>query len=978
MKSAFWLILLLVLSARTYSTDTTFTNRFYTQFDGLSTYNVPDITQDKYGFLWIATQEGVNFFDGTTFKVFGRDYVGGFNGSDVRRIIYDHARNMVWVGFSTGGITAIDCQTHNKVNVAGMTALSELKNLWLTTNGELIIVTKKECFVYNLEKKVIISLLRHPTNLPEKYDFVAAWDDPQNYYFLEKQSGVICLSKDKKETMRRMAIPNIASTGEAFVRKVIRAGDNLYLATNRQIGFIDGSQQYRTIVSGINNLTTFGIDKLNNIWYSAESSLKKCTPAHPKGINVRMVDKNGLRERKQLNLSLFFDSQNNLWMGGSEGLLFSNLSPPVFLPYGYDPVSQTSLVHIYDILLVDSLAYVNDIDGLKLFDLPRKRLHVVDASGYPYYLLKLGNDMIFNNENGFAAIKGTRLDKEYIYKTYPELLAIKHRMLGYHLRMNDSLIVLGGEDFKGIILWDIKHHKVLEIPPDSSKGWENAAVNAICKAGEKELFICQDYLITQFHLDKGVTNKFKLVDPATGDSIQLYFDMVRIKRGFAIATYGFGVIITDSLFNIIKIINTSKGLSNNSVYRILKDQFGYLWATSNNGLTRINLDNYSCRRYFVQDGLQSNSFEEMSMAYMGRNLVAGGLEGFTVITPGNIVKSKPLTNIYFRSFELKFENSDSIFTNFELRRIQLPNNIAQIKIYLSAIGFSESEKTTYKYRITEKHKQWIDSSDQNFVSLMALYPGTYHFQVQAFNADGASSEIIEIELVFLPKWYQTMLFKAAMVVLIAGFLYAMYRYRLNRIRKQEQIRKEISNDLHDDIGSTLNSIKVFCNLALITPNNTEYLRQVNQQTQSAITSVRDIMWVLNDKLDTVNDLITRFEAFAEPLAHANRIDLEKYIHEDLVHHVLTKEEKRNLYLILKESFNNCIKYAEPRYFSYALSKNESSRITLTVKDDGKGFNTASQFQGNGLSSMKYRAEQIKYNFSIESSTKGTVIKFEKR
>jgi ligand-binding sensor domain-containing protein len=984
MRSAFYIIFLTVLHTRTYAGDTIYTNRFYTQSEGLSSYNVSDITQDKYGLMWIGTQEGLNSFDGNTFKVFNPYQPNTLGGSDIRRVVYDGFHNLIWVAFSIGGISAIDCRTHRIVltltekNIPAIESSSIITNIWVTASNELLIVTLKSCLLFNYDTKSTTILFNRPFNLSGNYTITAACDDARYYYLLTSQVGVICLPKKKKEIVRYIPLPGIATDIDHFLYKVIRSNNRLYMATGRQIGYIDSLLQYHTVCKSVNQITVFNVDMEGYIWYTTDAGLKKCAFKDDSiTINIRMVDKAGITDRQQLNLSLFFDNQNNLWMGGSEGLLFSDLSPPVFSRYGYDPVSHKNLAHLYDILPVDSQVYVNDLNGLKLYDCSRKHLTVIDSSGFPYYIFKLpDNNIIFNNDKGFAFIRGKHLDSNNIYKVFPELLTIKHRLLGYHIQMNDSLIILAGEDFKGIIIWNILQHRIREIPPDIHKGWEDNAINALYKASDREIFICQDQGITLFHLDKGIIKTLHLTDHTSGETFRLFFDMQKIKQGYVIAAYSYGIVITDSLFNTIKVINTLNGLSNNGVYRILKDRFDYLWITTNKGLTRINSDNYTCRQYFVEDGLHSNSFEEMSAAYMGSNLIAGGLEGFTIINPANQVKSKLLTNIYFRIYEIKYGDKDSTITDFELPELVLPNNVLQLKVYLSAINFADVQKTTFKYKVAQLHKKWISINEQDFITFLGLEPGTYRLQVQAFNADGIGSEIKEITLIFLPKWYQTWWFKSIIALLIAGFIYGMYRFRINQVYKREQIRVEISNDLHDDIGSTLNSIKVFCNLALANPGNPEYLVQVKEGTQSAITGVRDIMWVLNDKLDSVYDLITRFETFALPLAQANNILLEKHIDENMVYHVLTKEEKRNLYLILKESFNNCIKYAECKCFSYSLITHKTFKKALVIKDNGKGFDMIKHTNGNGLKSMEYRARQIKYNFTVHSSDKGTILKFE--
>ena len=129
--------------------------------------------------------------------------------------------------------------------------------------------------------------------------------------------------------------------------------------------------------------------------------------------------------------------------------------------------------------------------------------------------------------------------------------------------------------------------------------------------------------------------------------------------------------------------------------------------------------------------------------------------------------------------------------------------------------------------------------------------------MQAFNEDGLASEIKEIQLVFLPKWYQTTWFKILLIVLVAGIVYALYKIRINQLKKEKEIRTHLASDLHDDLGSTLNSVKVYANMAMLEKENNKYLEKIKESTQEAISGVRDIIWILDDKKDSMDHLVTR-------------------------------------------------------------------------------------------------------------------------
>jgi signal transduction histidine kinase len=161
------------------------------------------------------------------------------------------------------------------------------------------------------------------------------------------------------------------------------------------------------------------------------------------------------------------------------------------------------------------------------------------------------------------------------------------------------------------------------------------------------------------------------------------------------------------------------------------------------------------------------------------------------------------------------------------------------------------------------------------------------------------------------------------------------------------------------------------------PENTDYLVKIKQGTQDAITGIRDIIWVLDDKKDTIEHLLNRVNQFASPLCEANGIKFTELIEPSAYKHILGKEEKRNLYMILKESINNSIKYADASTIEVSIQVN-NKRPRIDVKDNGKGFDTQQPREGNGLKNIATRAKEIGYkSYMISSSTEGTNILVEK-
>ena len=160
-------------------------------------------------------------------------------------------------------------------------------------------------------------------------------------------------------------------------------------------------------------------------------------------------------------------------------------------------------------------------------------------------------------------------------------------------------------------------------------------------------------------------------------------------------------------------------------------------------------------------------------------------------------------------------------------------------------------------------------------------------------------------------------------------------------------------------------------------NNTTHLEKIKEATQSAITGVKDIIWVLDDKRDTLDHLLTRINQFAKPFCEAAGISFKQQIDENLDNYKLGKEEKRNLYMIIKESINNSIKYADCSTIELAI-KNIGGKLHISIADNGKGFDKNKITSGYGLKNIMHRSQEIGYSASINSSPgNGSIILLEK-
>jgi len=172
-------------------------------------------------------------------------------------------------------------------------------------------------------------------------------------------------------------------------------------------------------------------------------------------------------------------------------------------------------------------------------------------------------------------------------------------------------------------------------------------------------------------------------------------------------------------------------------------------------------------------------------------------------------------------------------------------------------------------------------------------------------------------------------------------------------------------------------VKVYANIASIEKDNKQYLEKINENTQEAISSLRDIIWVLDEKKDTLEHLLNRVSYFALPLCDANHIQFLLQVDNSVFSTLLEREEKRNLFMIIKEAINNSLKYSACKSITLSLSR-DNKKLVILISDDGNGYSKHVMNEGHGIKNILRRSSEIHYKTKIDSiNGKGTTIRLEK-
>ncbi|MBT6502555.1 MAG: hypothetical protein HOK67_21935, partial [Deltaproteobacteria bacterium] len=233
------------------------------------------------------------------------------------------------------------------------------------------------------------------------------------------------------------------------------------------------------------------------------------------------------------------------------------------------------------------------------------------------------------------------------------------------------------------------------------------------------------------------------------------------------------------------------GLIGSSALAILEDDHGYLWITTEKGLSKLDPDRKTFRNYDAKDGLQSNMFI-LHSAYKNKDgqLFFGGIKGLNAINSGRLKDNPHIPPVYLTDFQL-FNQTVPIGENSPLQKhinfvdkIRLSHKQSVFSIQFSALNYRHPEKNRYAYKMEGFDNNWTyTDGTRRFATYTNLDPGEYVFRVKGSNNDGLwNEEGTFLKLIVIPPWWKTLWFRAMMVMLTFGLVFAVFRWRMRDIR----------------------------------------------------------------------------------------------------------------------------------------------------------------------------------------------------
>ncbi|HEX5151460.1 MAG TPA: tetratricopeptide repeat protein [Parafilimonas sp.] len=251
-------------------------------------------------------------------------------------------------------------------------------------------------------------------------------------------------------------------------------------------------------------------------------------------------------------------------------------------------------------------------------------------------------------------------------------------------------------------------------------------------------------------------------------------------------------------------------------------------------------------------------------------------------------------------------------------------------------------------------------------------------QTLTFNEQLRQQDILAEQKAYRDKLKAYILIGGSILILISAGLLFFYRYRIKQLKNLQSVKSRIASDLHDDIGATLTNINILAELSKQNFNKTgnadTYLNRISEEINTTSQALDDIIWSVNVHDDSFDEIILRMRRYAGELFDADKTNYTIQLDEKLSSMKLNMEQRRDLYLLFKESVNNIHKHAAATNVSISITGEDHS-ILMKVEDDGKGF-CRKETPRNGLKNMQSRVQKWKGEMQVETvQDKGTRLFF---
>jgi len=773
---------------------------------GLSNNAVTSIYQDRYGFMWFGTYEGLNRYDGYKFQLFKNDPNDQFSLPDNRIVaIQEDTRHNIIVGTKkglslyesrTGKFRMIQFQNNGK-NETASHAVNDLArdkagNVYIATDGQGLLI-------YGADSQLATSIFyTEGEERSNRYPVLSVKIDHKDNVWLYIQGKGLC----RYEPTSKRIIPvnklhmnvtcmepdqlgNIWIGNESGLYKYEIASKKLYSYRDRG----------NTLFSA--NIFDLQVDKANRLWIGTDGD----------GIGIyNLIDESSdyLRPGKEAGLltsgavnTIFQDKDQRMWIGTLRGgINVIDQHRARFKTMTSNPLKPNQLISNF------ILSFCEDEHGNVWVG--------TDGEGLSYWNRKNGNFNSYSHKssdpgslsnNNVAGILRDK-DNNIWLATYGGGINKFNESKGnfsHYACFNEKSRITDRNTWS--IYQDKQNNIWVGTCTDGGTYKFNRQLDKfeLFDAGLKNVITIRED--RQGVLWMGTFSSLIRIDP-TGRNHKVFKMNAAVraiyedkKGNFWIGTEGAGLLRFDRKTGRSEVLTQRDGLSGNSILNILEDEPGNLWISTFSGLSRLSPSSKQIKNFHETDGLQSKQFNyNAALKLASGEFLFGGIKGFNLFRPEQIESHvlKPqllitglrINNIPYEQDE-DFEEKENIY---DTQKITLPYDKAVLSIDFAALEYSSPNKIAYAYFLEGWDENWNESGNNRTINYSRLREGNYTLRIKSTDAEGKWLNNERILLVkVLPPWWRSYWAYLFYVTVAASLIYIYLNYQKRQTTLKYQV-----------------------------------------------------------------------------------------------------------------------------------------------------------------------------------------------
>ena len=779
---------------------------FYSQENGLSNNQIHCILQDKKGWMWFGTSQGVCRFDGYKFTVFKNDPEDSSSlKGNLVRTIYEDRKGQLWIGTENGGLNKFDREKENFQHLfyhgdhavlkdASVTSIHEdlSGNIWVGTTTQL----------FRLEKEKKLTVIK-PDNFPNFTDYFRVLrSDRTGRIWIGTNDGLFVYDPKKNHAEKILLSSNLSANEEIW-EITIEDDGTIWVGTyaNGMFSVDQTTLKSRQIVIDPNN------DRSNTVRAILKDRSGKYWIGTRGGLYIYEKNKGTVayyyqdeREPKSLvNNSvqcIARDLKGDVWIGTRNGINFLIEERQNILGYksmrNDDRYLNSSEIYAFWIDPKGDIWAGTESGGINILNRKTGRFrYLVPQNGNPNSLSKNcikallddgKNNLWIGTFLGGIDVLNLKTNTFKHYRNDPANPAsLSDNRVWALLRDSNNDVWAGTTD--GLD----KFNPVTETFVHFNNLVDNQTVNWLAEDRDHSLWIGANEMIIYNPKDQKVIR----INESTRSMLQ------DSKKRFWLATFNKGIALYSKEKGIIRYYNEKNGLANNQTLAILEDNEHFLWISTTNGLSKFDPETERFHNYSLKNGFQNNQFT-YGAAYKTTNgeLLFGGISGFNIFNPvkiksGDYFPPVVLTDlkIFNKSVKIGDRKKDVLTKSIsETDKITLKYEQNSITLDFASFDYANSLGIQYSYYLEGFDKDWTEPSVNRSATYTNLDPGEYTFRVKTVSIDRKeSNQGPVLTIVVLAPYWQTWWFRGLLFLAIAGLFYSLIAFLLNK--------EKLKNDL---------------------------------------------------------------------------------------------------------------------------------------------------------------------------------------